>query len=128
MAAQLRRFVAVGVVSAVVDYGLLVAFMALGLAHTPAKASSWVAGTITAYLLNSRWTFRAGASRRTLGAVVVLYLLTFALQVGTFAVVFPPTQALWGTPVAQVVAFIVAQGLATTVNFLVQRTVIFRDA
>lgn len=122
---QLVRFVLTGGLSAVVDYGLLVALMSLGLEHTPAKAISWVFGTITAYLINSRWTFQSDGNRRTLAAVLVLYLLTFGLQVGTFALIYPILDAWWGVGVAQFVGFVIAQGLATTVNFIVQRTVIF---
>lgn len=129
LSTQLFRFVVTGGLSAVVDYGLLVVGMgAAGLEHTPAKALSWVAGTITAYLINSRWTFRAEHSHRRFAAVVLLYVLTFALQVGTFALVFPPLESAWGTTTAQFVGFVIAQGLATTVNFIVQRTVIFRHA
>ncbi|MDO5535412.1 MAG: GtrA family protein [Propionibacteriaceae bacterium] len=122
---QLFRFVATGGLSAVVDYGLLVLGMALGLGHTLAKAISWVFGTLTAYAINSRWTFQSDGSRRKLAAVVVLYVLTFALQVGTFALVFPPLDAAWGQTVAQIVGFVIAQGIATTVNFVVQRVWIF---
>lgn len=125
--AQLVRFVLTGGLSAVVDFGLLVALMALGLGHMAAKALSFVAGTSTAYLINRRWTFRAEPSRRRFAAVVVLYALTFALQVGLFSLLF---EALTGAGLArltvQVAAFVVAQGVATTVNFVVQRAVIFR--
>ena len=84
--AQLTRFVITGGFSAIVDFGLLVILMALGLGHTPAKAISFVAGTTTAYLINRRWTFRAAPSTRRFVAVVILYALTFALQVGVFSV------------------------------------------
>ena len=125
--AQLVRFVLTGGLSAVVDFGLLVALMALGLGHTAAKALSFVAGTTTAYLINRRWTFRAEPSRRRFAAVVVLYALTFALQVGLFSLLFEAlTGAGLGRLTVQVAAFVVAQGVATTVNFVVQRAVIFR--
>jgi len=124
---QLVRFVITGGLSAVVDFGLLVILMALGLGHTPAKAASFVAGTTTAYLINRRWTFRAAPSTRRFLAVVVLYALTFALQVGLFSVLFTvlTNQGLSRFSV-QVIAFVIAQGVATTVNFVVQRSVIFR--
>jgi putative flippase GtrA len=124
---QLVRFVITGGFSAVVDFGLLVILMALGLGHTLAKAASFVAGTTTAYLINRRWTFRAAPSTGRFLAVVVLYALTFALQVGIFSLLFTflTAQGL-GRFAVQVIAFVIAQGVATTVNFIVQRSVIFR--
>jgi len=124
---QLVRFVLTGGLSALVDFGLLVLLMHLGLGHTAAKALSFVAGTTTAYLINRRWTFRAEPSRRRFVAVVVLYALTFGLQVGLFSLLFTALSARdLSLPVVQVVGFVVAQGVATTVNFVVQRGVIFR--
>ena len=125
---QLVRFVTTGVLSAVVDFGLLVALMNLvGLDHNTAKAISFVAGTTTAYLINRRWTFQSDGSKRKFAAVVVLYGLTFVLQVGLFAVLYPWVLGLSGSQtMAQVVGFVVAQGVATTANFIVQRTLIFR--
>ncbi len=125
---QLVRFVLTGGLSAVVDLGLLVVLMNLaGLEHTPAKALSFVAGTTTAYLINRRWTFRSDGSKRKFAAVMLLYALTFVLQVGLFAVLYPWILAASASQtVAQVVGFVIAQGVATTVNFVVQRHLIFR--
>ncbi len=124
---QLIRFVLTGGLSAVVDFGILSILMALGLGHTPAKAISFVFGTTTAYLINRRWTFRADPSRQRFLAVVILYAATFAVQVGLFALLYP-----WllreglSAALVRVIAFVIAQGVATTVNFIVQRAVIFR--
>ena len=86
-----------------------------------------MAGTTTAYLINRRWTFQAGPSRRRFLAVVALYAVTFTVQVGLFAVGYPWLLELTGSVLAaQTLGFVVAQGVATTVNFVVQRTVIFR--
>ena len=129
---QLVRFVLAGGFSALVDFGLLVALMhgVLGLpalGHTPAKAISFLAGTTTAYLINRRWTFRADPSRRRFAAIVVLYAVTFALQVGLFSVLFSLFTANGlSLQLVQLLAFVIAQGVATTVNFIVQRAVIFR--
>ncbi|MFT3861768.1 GtrA family protein [Micropruina sp.] len=129
---QLVRFVITGGLSAIVDYGLLVALMAVGLGYLPAKVLSFIAGTTTAYLINRRWTFVSDGSRRKFAAVMGLYALTFVLQVGIFAVLYPwlivigagaeivPTMT-W----AQLIGFVIAQGAATAVNFVVQRTLIF---
>lgn len=128
LGSQLVRFVLVGVVSAIVDYGLLVVGMnILGFGHTLAKAISWVFGTITAYVLNSRWTFDSAGSRKTFAAVAVLYAATFAVQVGTFALIYPPLENAFGVDAAQIIGFVIAQGLATTINFIIQRTLIFRS-
>ena len=124
---QLVRFVLTGGLSAIVDFGLLVLLMWFGLGHRPAKALSFLAGTTTAYLINRRWTFRASPSARRFFAVVTLYGLTFALQVGLFSVLFEwLTDAGLRRLVVQFIAFVIAQGVATAVNFLVQRFVIFK--
>ncbi len=124
---QLTRFVLTGGLSAIVDFGLLLVLMRLGLGHTPAKACSFIAGTTTAYLINRRWTFRAEPSRRRFLAVVALYAVTFALQVGLFSGLFIVLEGRqWRPILVSTVAFVIAQGVATTVNFVVQRSVIFK--
>ena len=124
---QIWRFLVTGGLSAVVDFGLYVLLLETGLHAYIAKTLSFIAGTTTAYLINRRWTFRAEPSRRRFVAVVVLYALTFALQVGVFSLLFEAlSRAGLSRITVQVVAFVVAQGVATTVNFVVQRAVIFR--
>lgn len=127
---QLVRFVVTGGLSAVVDFGTLLALThLLGFSQPAGKAVSFVLGTTTAYLINRRWTFRAEPSKRRFAAVVALYALTFALQVGLYSLTFPLVlRALrHGAEVpTQVICFVFAQGVATAVNFVVQRFVIFR--
>lgn len=120
---QLWRFIVTGGLSAIVDFGLYVGFLALGLHVNIAKTLSFIAGTTTAYLINRRWTFQAPPSRARFTAVVALYALTYAVQVGInylFYVQFENQP--WRVPVA----FVIAQGTATVINFVVQRAVIFR--
>lgn len=121
------RFILTGTLSALVDFGILVLLMHFGMHHTPAKAISFVCGTATAYAINRRWTFRAGPSTRRLVSVLVLYGCTFFVQVGLFSLLFSLLTS-WGIRqiVVTVAAFVIAQGVATVVNFVVQRVVIFR--
>ena len=121
---QLLRFALTGGFSAVVDFGLyLVLYKVAGLQVDLAKAIGFVAGTLTAYLINRRWTFRRraqqvavhqghGALRPDIRRPVGLNHLTLRLL----------EYKAWAIPVA----FVVAQGTATVINFIVQRVWIFR--
>jgi len=125
LVAQLSRFVAVGAVSALVDFGIYHGLLALGTYVHLAKAISFVGGTTTAYVLNRRFTFATAGGVRRLAAFMLLYGTTFVLNVGTNALalaVLPPGMSLRVT-----VAWVIAQGVATTVNFVMLRTVVFRN-
>lgn len=120
---QIVRFVLSGGFSAIIDYGLYVLLGLAGLPVAAAKSISFIAGTTTAYLINRRWTFQAAPSRKRFLAVVALYAVTFAVQVGINQVLyFTFDDQWWRRPLA----YVVAQGTATVINFIVQRTVIFK--
>ncbi|MBF6242964.1 GtrA family protein [Nocardia elegans] len=130
---QIVRFVLTGGLSAVVDFGLYVLLMALfGVPRDFAKACSFIAGTTTAYLINRRWTFKAPPSRSRFVAVVILYAVTFAAQVGINALLNDTLPAMsvdiagHSVKGAVLIAFVIAQGVATVINFVVQRAVIFK--
>ncbi|MFC7674801.1 GtrA family protein [Mycolicibacterium sp. GCM10028919] len=120
---QIWRFLVTGGLSAIVDFGLYVLFLKLGLHVNVAKTLSFIAGTTTAYLINRRWTFQAPPSRSRFIAVCLLYAVTYAVQVGiNYALYTLWVDEPWRVPVA----FVIAQGTATVINFVVQRAVIFR--
>ena len=79
---QAWRFIVTGGFSAIVDFGLYVALLAAGLHVNVAKTLSFIAGTTTTYLINRRWTFEAAPSTARFIAVVGLYAVTYAVQIG----------------------------------------------
>lgn len=121
---QIVRFVLVGGLCALVDFACYLAFLQLGVWVHLAKAASFTVGTTAAYFLNKRFTFDApAASARQVGGFTLLYAGTFIVNVTVNALVLrilPPLQLEYA------VAWLVAQGLATTVNFVVLRAVVFR--
>ncbi|MGV0687348.1 GtrA family protein [Mycolicibacterium thermoresistibile] len=120
---QVWRFLVTGGFSAVVDFGLYVLLLVAGLHVNIAKTIGFIAGTTTAYLINRRWTFQAPPSTARFIAVCALYATTYAVQVGiNYLLYMVWEEQSWRVPVA----FVVAQGTATVINFVVQRTVIFR--
>jgi putative flippase GtrA len=123
LSTQLTRFVLVGAVAFVVDLSCYQALLALGLWVHLAKAVAFIVGTTTAYLINRRWTFQGKGSRSEYASIVALYGITFVVQVGMNAVMLALLPPFRGEFTG---AFVVAQGLATAINFIVQRTVIFR--
>ncbi len=127
---QLVRFVLIGGLAALVDLGVYQLLLLLDTWAPLAKGVSFLLGTTTAFLLNRRFTFASSAGGRgRFLAVVSLYAATFAVNVGVASLVLwlldAPTV---GTPpLPGLVSWFVAQACATTINFLVMRTVIFRD-
>ncbi|MEU4762191.1 GtrA family protein [Actinosynnema sp. NPDC023794] len=117
-------FVLVGALCAVVDYGTYSALLAFGVWVHAAKAASFTIGTAAAFFLNRRFTFgvSAGVVRQVTG-FALLYLSTFIANVLVNALVLhllPPFR------VEHAVAWLVAQGVATAVNFAGLRAVVFR--
>jgi putative flippase GtrA len=122
--AQIVRFVLIGAVAAGVDLGLYAGLLALGVWAPLAKGVSFICGTTTAYLLNRRFTFHAaagGAGRFT--GFLLLYGTTFFVNVGVNALAL---KLIPDIPLQTTICWLLAQGTATSINFLVLRGVIFR--
>lgn len=129
---QSTKFAITGGISAVIDAGLTWVFqIALALlGNIEARSVGFSFGTLTAYLLNRRWTFRAQPSKRRFALVALTYATTYAVNIVIYRWAFPffDHSLDWRSTYALVMAFILAQGTATIMNFFVQRWLIFRNA
>ena len=124
LVAQLTRFVAIGALSALVDFGVYHLLLGVGTWVHAAKAISFILGTTTAYLLNRRFTFAASdGGRSRFAGFVLLYGTTFALNIGMNALMLTVLPDL---PLRVSLAWVIAQATATAVNFVMLRTVVFR--
>jgi putative flippase GtrA len=121
---QVIRFGVVGVLSAVVDLSVYTLALHLGLWVHAARALSFICGTSTAYALNRRWAFGVEGSRRRALGFVLLYGTTFfvILGVNALALAVLPEHSWTIT-----LAWAISQGFGTAVNFVMLRTVVFRD-
>lgn len=122
---QAVRFVVFGVLSAGVDFGIYELLLHFGLWADAAKAVSFICGTITAYVLNRRWTFDSKGGAAPAIRFAVLYSTTFFVNVGVNAAGLALlTGHSWRIPIA----WVIAQAVATVINFVLLRTVVFRSS
>jgi putative flippase GtrA len=121
---QARRFVAVGGIAAVLDYGSYRLLLLVDVPIDPAKAVGFVLGTTLSYLLNRSWTFQAAGRSHVIGRFVVLYGTTLVANVAVNAA---GVRLLDGVTGRITIAWLVAQAVASTLNFLGMRQVVFKD-
>nr|WP_281371469.1 GtrA family protein [Petropleomorpha daqingensis] len=93
--------------------------------HGWAKASSFIAGALFAYVANWRFTFKGQHHRWSLVAFVVVYLCALGLNVGVNALVLAilGSSATWAVGTA----FVLATGASAAWNFLGMARFVFRS-
>lgn len=127
LAPEFLRFGVVGLVGFVVDTAVLYAALALGVGPYLGRVPSYLAAATTTFLLNRIWTFRhrrgAAPAHRQWLAFLVLNLLGFALNYGTYAVLVGFVPVVAAHPVIGVFAGALA---GMTSNFLLSRRLVFR--
>lgn len=135
VAAQYVRFLLVGLSNAVVDLGVLNALLYLRPTHDPVVLAvdntiAVVLAILNSYLWNTRWTFRLSATgalreRALFVAQGVLNVVVNDAVLLAVAGVLQPTQGLWYL-VASNVAKLIAMLTASTMSFILLRTIVFR--
>ncbi len=117
---QLTRFLVAGLTAVGTDFGfyfLLINFMA----KSPAKAISFIIGTVAAYLINKFWTFeKSRYSSWEIVKFIILYASTLMANVGVNKLV------LLVLPGFVFLGFLMATGTSTVLNFIGQKWWVFR--
>lgn len=130
---QLIRFGLIGVVCALVDYGLYMTLLSVDTPNWTARTLSFIAGTSCSYVLNRKLTFagaNTGNTRLKAGAFVLVYAVTFFVNIGTNEALFltlPEFTFAYGAQVRWTICWVVGQVLGTGINFVMLKWVIFRD-
>jgi len=125
---QFLRFGVVGVAGFLVDAGVLTAMLWLGLGPYAGRVVSYLAAASTTFALNRAWTFRS-ASREVpvaaqWGRFVLLNLVGFVANYGTYAALVAGTEVVAAHPVIGVAAGSLA---GMFLNFGLSRRYVFRE-
>ncbi|WKD58515.1 GtrA family protein [Corynebacterium caspium] len=125
---QALRFLISGALSAIPDLGLTWIFnFLLGVNVPISRTIGFIVGTTTAYMINRRWTFQAEASAKRFGQVVVLYAMTYIINIGGQTLIQHLLESWeWNKSLSLFIAFVISQGTATVINFAVQKLFIFK--
>lgn len=114
------RFLVCGGSAALTDFVTYYLFL-LFISYSPAKALSFICGAIVAYFANKYFTFeQVGRSYSEAGRFAMLYITTFAINVGT------NKAALMVLGNYTLVCFLIATGITTVCNFIGQKFFVFR--
>jgi putative flippase GtrA len=123
---SLGRFLLVGGTTVLVDAAVYQLLLQTDLSHGTAKAISFIAGALFAYVANWRFTFRGASHRWSLVLFVLVYLGALVLNVGANALVLRLVGETGAWQVA--LAFLVATGLSAAWNFVGMALFVFRSS
>ena len=124
--AEFLRFGVVGTVGFVVDTAVLYAGLALGLGLYGGRALSYLVAASTTWALNRLWTFRGrgeGSAHRQWALFLVVNLIGFAVNYGTYAALIALVPMVSAHPVIGVAAGAIAGMFG---NFVLSRRLVFR--
>jgi len=123
---QIRRFLVIGVLSVLTDLAVYLLLTGLGLQIHASKGISYISGMVVGFLGNKFWTFES--SRRSVGepiTYVVLYAITLGVNVAVNALMLGLLAGVFSPQGTKGLAFLVATGVTTVLNFLGMRFITF---
>jgi putative flippase GtrA len=125
---QIRRFAVIGGLSVLADVIVYAVLIRFGARLFAAKGISYVAGMIVGFIGNKFWTFESNRSSiREPIAYLVLYALTLVINVGTNGICISVFKELLPPTSNRMLAFLVATGITTVLNFFGLRFGAFRQ-
>jgi len=116
---ELKRFLVAGLSAVGTD--LVIYYILLNfLSHDVAKAISFLLGTIVAFVINKYWTFeKHEKSYKEIFQFGILYSATLGANVLTNKIVLNNIEIVF-------LAFLIATGVSTVLNFIVQKWWVIR--
>lgn len=114
------RFIIVGILSVFTDMGFYYLFTTNGFQVNLSKLISFVLGAILGFIMNKSWTFRSkGNTHKEILMFAVLYFIS--LNANVFS-----NKWILDSYHLKLLAFIVATGISTIINYLGQKFIVFR--
>jgi len=122
---RFTRFLTVGAVGTLLDFGLLTLLKSLGLPTLVANSASFTAGVINNFTWNRLWTFvdaKQASWRRQLAQFILVSLVGLALNNAILLVLETPLGALLGQPdYGYLPAKVIATGVVVFWNYFANR-------
>ena len=117
---EVPRFIFAGICAVGTDLGSYYLLLKI-INHSPAKAISFICGSIVAYIINKHWTFQQKRkSYSEMMRFAFLYSITLGTNVGVNKI------SLLILPDWVFIAFLVATGTSTILNFIGQKWWVFK--
>jgi putative flippase GtrA len=126
-AKQVRRFIVIGVLSVLIDFTVYMLLTRLELSWDVSKGVSYVAGMVFGFIGNKLWTFES-ARRSPAEPVTYLMLYTTTLGVNVLVnrIVLLVLAGWLPSGWVKGLAFLVATGVTTILNFVGMKWITFR--
>ena len=126
-AKQIRRFIVIGVLSVLIDLTVYTLLTRLGLMWDVSKGISYVSGMIFGFIFNKLWTFQSARRSPAEPIIyVVLYTATLGVNVLVNRLVILVISAWLPLGAVKGLAFLVATGVCTVLNFVGLKWITFR--
>ena len=119
---QLLRFVVIGSTSVLIDLLCYHLLTRNGMSPSPAKGVAYLIGMLFGFMGNKFWTFRSASKSLAEPIIfVLLYTVTLGVNVGINALAL----MVFGSE-AKLLAFLIATGVTTVLNFVGMKLLAFR--